>query len=336
MKRYTLYLFFLFCLFSSFSFAQKPLNIAYQDALHEFEQQNYGQTQRILDYILRIDNTFAEAYFLQGQLHEIHQDDRAAIEAYQHFNQYNNDTPKGFVKVAEIYKKHHYQNLVLQTLEEGLKRYPHSAMMLYSKATYLYEHGELDSAYLYLTKCIDNDYNFDKAYNDRGVILHCQEKDELATKDFAVAILINPQPIYYLNQGVNFYVIGQYSKAINAYSQVIRLDSQNVYAYNLRGVAYMEQGNDMEATADFLSAIAIDQEYSYPYNNLANVLVGKKDYSKAIALYNTALELDNECPEIYFNRGNIKEITSEHLENACKDWQRAVELGMPRVVEYCP
>ena len=71
----------------------------------------------------------------------------------------------------------------------------------------------------------------------------------------------------YMAKGNEFLVDGEFENAVNAFSQVLRLDVNNIEAYNNRGVAYKSLGEFQKAIDDYNAAIDINPSYANYYNN---------------------------------------------------------------------
>jgi tetratricopeptide (TPR) repeat protein len=77
-------------------------------------------------------------------------------------------------------------------------------------------------------------------------------------------------------------------KAIEDYSEAIRLDASMFDAFNNRGSAHYEAGNLLAAVADYTSAITANPDYAAAYFNrslvyqeLGDTVHAAEDYSRA-------------------------------------------------------
>ena len=95
------------------------------------------------------------------------------------------------------------------------------------------------------------------------------------------------------DEAEKFYNSGEYQKAIDNYTEAIRLDPKHVKAYNMRGVSYNVLGQHERAIQDYTEAIRFDPQYATPYYNrgLSYEELGQQD--KADADFKRAWELDN-------------------------------------------
>jgi tetratricopeptide (TPR) repeat protein len=107
----------------------------------------------------------------------------------------------------------------------------------------------------------------------------------------------------YLDQGMKYYNLNDYKKAIAEFTQVIRLDPNNAIAYYWRGFSYRHMKDYKKAIADYTEAIRINPNDSNAYNNRGVAYNEKKDYKKAIADYTEAIRLNPNNANAYSNRG---------------------------------
>ena len=104
------------------------------------------------------------------------------------------------------------------------------------------------------------------------------------------------------DNGVLLFKQGQYQKAINAFSKLIKIDPDNADAYKNRGVSYMKQEKFDSAIKDFEKAKELFPELKGLYSNLGVAWYYKKNYKKAIENYDTEIEMAPENHVAYFNR----------------------------------
>ncbi|MEA3451547.1 MAG: tetratricopeptide repeat protein, partial [Bacteroidota bacterium] len=69
------------------------------------------------------------------------------------------------------------------------------------------------------------------------------------------------------------------------------------------------------------------------WNNLGTARFQLEDYTGAIDAYNEAIKIKPEYGFAYSNRGSAKELTKD-FKGACKDWKKAVELGIKEAENY--
>jgi len=91
--------------------------------------------------------------------------------------------------------------------------------------------------------------------------------------------------------------------------------------YNNRGTAYSAKGDHDRAIQDFSEAIRLSPTYAYTYRNRGIDYQEKGDYDHAIKDFNQAIRLDPNYARAYFDRGkayNSQGITTARLRISAK------------------
>jgi tetratricopeptide (TPR) repeat protein len=103
-------------------------------------------------------------------------------------------------------------------------------------------------------------------------------------------------------------------------------------AYNLRGLAYADQGQYSLAMTDYNAAIALDKKCSEAFNNRGIIyeIMGKK--MNALNDYNQAVNLNPKFADAYYNRG-ILYLKIDQLDAAISDFTTAINID-PDMADY--
>src|SRR5262245_49600367 len=117
---------------------------------------------------------------------------------------------------------------------------------------------------------------------------------------------------------------GNYAQVIADASEAIRLHA-SVAAYNLRGSAYYDKGEDDIAIADFNDGLRIGPPSGIIYHNRGNAWRSKGEYAKAIADYDQAIKLGPPSAFSWQNRGISKQALGD-LDGALADINEAIRL----------
>ena len=104
-------------------------------------------------------------------------------------------------------------------------------------------------------------------------------------------------------------------------------DSQSnlAVAFNNRGLAYANAGQNDKAIADLGQAIDFDPQMATAYLNRGAAYENKGEHERGIADYSRAISLDPQLKVAYFNRGAIYESQGEH-DRAIADFDKAIRL----------
>jgi tetratricopeptide (TPR) repeat protein len=117
----------------------------------------------------------------------------------------------------------------------------------------------------------------------------------------------------------------EYDRAIEIYTEAIRLDPRRAAAYIDRGNSYYNKKDYDRAIQDFTEAIELKPS-TVAFNNRGNAYRARKDYERAFQDYNEAIRLDPNYAFTFNNRGNGYRERKDY-ERAIKDYDRAIQLN---------
>jgi tetratricopeptide (TPR) repeat protein len=98
---------------------------------------------------------------------------------------------------------------------------------------------------------------------------------------------------------------GDYDGALEDHGRAIRLRPKDPRGYHDRGLTWHEKKEYGKAAADFDRAIRLDATYAEAFNDLGVTREAMKDYDKALAALDEAIRLEPEWAVPFINRGNI-------------------------------
>lgn len=154
-------------------------------------------------------------------------------------------------------------------------------------------------------------------------------------------------------RALDFYLVQDFSNAIEDMTQTILLDDTFFPAYFMRSlIRYKEleykRAEEMTATttlvgrdekplvkaidyeivrADLNKVIELEPTFVYAYYNRANIMTMLKDYRGALVDYDKAIEMNPDFAEAYFNRG-LTHIFLGNNRLGITDLSKAGELGI--------
>lgn len=182
----------------------------------------------------------------------------------------------------------------------------------------------------YSSRAIMIDHKYHLAYYNRGIAKNYIGGYESAVEDFRLAIRFKKDPGYYNALGDALYNLGHYKTAINAYSDAIRINPNNITAIDNRGDCYLElkdRDKYQKAEADYLLAKGIDKTNYLPYQSLGLLYekrIKNKDLEKALKYYIEGSKLKDadtclfhQIGRIYFKQGDITSAI-EHYKKTLK------------------
>lgn len=109
------------------------------------------------------------------------------------------------------------------------------------------------------------------------------------------------------------------------FSDLLRKEPKNAWAYNLRGLARERQGQLEPAIADFTEALRYDPQLAVAYNNRGIARDRSGDAKQAIADYGEAIKLDPSYAAAFNNRGLARAKLGE-LKQAIADFDQAIRF----------
>lgn len=109
------------------------------------------------------------------------------------------------------------------------------------------------------------------------------------------------------------------------FSDVLRKEPKNAWAYNLRGLARERQGQLEAAIADFTEALRYDPQLAVAYNNRGIARDRSGDAKQAIADYGESIKLDPSYAAAFNNRGLARAKLGE-LKQAIADFDQAIRF----------
>ena len=104
--------------------------------------------------------------------------------------------------------------------------------------------------------------------------------------------------------------------------------SQDTDFYNLyfEGNALLSKGQNDKAIEKYTQAIKLFPSADYVYFNRANAYFKKKDFANALVDYNKTLKMNTDYAEAYFQRGLTKVSLTDNT--CCDDFKKAEKLKL--------
>ena len=137
----------------------------------------------------------------------------------------------------------------------------------------------------------------------------------------------------FVDQGIASNQKGDYTNAIEAFSQAIDIDPKNVTAFTNRGIAFNNSYDFDSAIEDFTDAISLDPKNALAFNSRGYAYDNKKLYAQAIADFNEAIKLDPKYAAAHTNRGESY-FNQKNYDRAISDFSEAIRLGNAKVIDY--
>jgi tetratricopeptide (TPR) repeat protein len=155
--------------------------------------------------------------------------------------------------------------------------------------------------------------------------------DPPVSKPIVLAPLITTEQFYtnLLEQGER----GDFTGAIDNANWAVRTNSNDVRAYNCRGVLYLKKGDYTAALADFSQAIQLDPTSHVAYRSRGKLRDRLGDYRGAILDFDLSLAIDDRDLFIYLARGNSR-VNLHDYTAAIADFTQAISIDPQEPAAY--
>ncbi len=90
-------------------------------------------------------------------------------------------------------------------------------------------------------------------------------------------------------------------EAVNIYTEILNIDSNNKEALLWRGIAYSNIEESEKALSDLRRLTKLEPRHARAFNNIANVYANEGQYNYALKNYNTALKINPQYAAVYSN-----------------------------------
>uniref|UniRef100_A0A4W3GKT1 Tetratricopeptide repeat domain 6 n=1 Tax=Callorhinchus milii TaxID=7868 RepID=A0A4W3GKT1_CALMI len=185
--------------------------------------------------------------------------------------------------------------------------------------------GRYQKAWNHFTIAIDNNPNFQDAYEGRAVI-NLQMNDTFAAfQDINAALKISKSAKLLTNRGVINQFMGHLPSAMADYKMAITLDPKFSLAYFNAANLYFHNKQFKQADDYYTKAIDLDPGDESAVLNRAISRVLLQNVQGALEDFEQAIALSPFTAHIYFNRANLY-FTLKQYSDAERDFSRALEL----------
>lgn len=121
-----------------------------------------------------------------------------------------------------------------------------------------------------------------------------------------------------------FRIDKEYRKAIDYYTQAIKLNAIDHESYNNRANIYMDLNKFDSAYIDYKLSLNAKPDYHVAYDNLGAYFARKSMFDSALVYFNKALEQKPDYKASYSNRG-LTYMSLKRYNEAIQDWQRYLQ-----------
>lgn len=240
--------------------------------------------------------------------------------------------------------------------------------IIYNSAIELTNSGNYVEAIKTYSRAIDENVLFHEAFFSRGYTYYLLNQYTKAINDFDIAIEIKPVALYYFQRGMAYEKLEKDFVAIQNYNEAIRLDTNYLDAIYQRGKLLDWQNKDEEALHDYKKALQLglnnpklyyeigwiysslnqpdsalkyyklslenDEPQILTFSAIAGIYLKKNQIEEAIEILDQGIIYFPDYAGFYSQRGLLYSRDQNRIENACADFQKALELGNTQVEVY--
>ena len=172
-----------------------------------------------------------------------------------------------------------------------------------------------------------------RKYVGQGNARLAQKDWDEAIADYNEAIPATQKRVRIRRRGFAYYSKGCFDKAIDDYSQAIRLNPKAAAPYAGRGLAQAGKGDFKKAIADYDKAVQLEPEHAATYAARGSVYLREREWDKAIADCREAVRLDPTLACAYGVRGRAY-VEKRNWDGAIADYTAAIRLDPKSASAY--
>lgn len=326
--------------------------------IQNYQQQRYGESERIAAEILQSDAGNARALNLLGMsLHRQGRSDAGATlvakarelhpeYAAAHTNlatiQWENGNREGALRVIDealglvpraadvhqlkslfLLEMRKYEDAV-PCLQQTVALNPGSPEAHTTLGVALFQLGRLDEALAHHDKAIALDPDSAAAFLNRGNALHSLDRLEEAVASYDRALAIKRDYAEALsNRGNVLRELARPNEALESYDKAVAIKPDYPEALNGRGSALWELKRPADALASYERALALKPDYFQALVNRASTLCDLRRYEEALECCDRALAITPDDPVALNNRGTALWDMRRHAD-ALESYERAL------------
>lgn len=217
-----------------------------------------------------------------------------------------------------------------------LKKFPNSFVALNSLGAELMFQNEDKRALEYLNKAVAVSPQNYKGYYNRGLLYLKNGEANKALRSLNQALAIYDYPKAYVARASAYYMLQDFSKAMNDANHVLKLDVNNSKAHFVLGNCYNDLNQLDKAINEYNICIAINDDEPDFYFKRAIALGKQQDFVSCINDLEMCLNLNPNYYEAYYWRGVAKVNLNQ---NPCADFKIAAQQNDQAAIvaynKYC-
>jgi len=228
---------------------------------------------------------------------------------------YDNNKQSVYDRAVNIFQATNYFK---QGILSGIFKYPEKAIGAYTDAIEIYP-------------------QFSEAFYQRALLYRNLSENQKAILDYDQAIKLDKNEAnYYASRGACHYDINNLKLAMKDFDRVIKLNpspSTLYTAYAVRGSIYERNGEDEKALQDYTQAIKINTKAVDLYFRKGLINRRLRNYKESVDDFCNVIDLNSDHADAYFERGTTYAYLKDK-KNVLKDFKSAAKLGNAEAMEF--
>ena len=211
--------------------------------------------------------------------------------------------------------------------EKVLKNKPNDIKALLYKSNSLYALNKYEDAIVIYKELENLDPNNKDMFLNMGACNYELGKYYEALRCLEKAIELDPKfSDAYIGKARVMNSLNDYDKAIDIAGQLLKFDSYNCGALDVKGISYMYKGQDSKALELFEKAIKIKPNYLQAYLDKMEIICSQKKYNDCIKFCEESLKIFPHDEDILWYLGDCYSYKEDH-NNAIKYYNDTLKVN---------
>jgi tetratricopeptide (TPR) repeat protein len=176
--------------------------------------------------------------------------------------------------------------------------------------------------------------NASRAYCERGNSYVAKKEFDRAIEDYTEAVRLDPTySVAYNQRGNSYYSKGDYVRAIENYDEAIRISAGSEVQYSNRASAYYYRGEFGRALEDYDRALGANPKYIRAWNGRGDTYYKRREYDSALKDYDQSIALNSTDAAVFNTRGCCYYFKGDY-DRAIADFDEAIRLRSDSAAYY--
>jgi tetratricopeptide (TPR) repeat protein len=218
--------------------------------------------------------------------------------------------------------------------EELNGRFPSDQKTIYARALAEYTAGRYDEALAGINEILANDRNNISALNLMAAMQISSSNYVGASATYSRLIGLETADVsLFLKRAECYRKTGEYNRAEADAGKYLELFPESRQALSLAGRIAAASGDNFKAMNYFSQNLKLNPGDAGCYIERANAYFMSGSWNNAISDYSMALDISPDSPDVWLNKG-ISLLNSGNTDDACFDFGKALELGNKKAASY--